>query len=380
MVDESKVSRLDSLTGARFIAAASVFIFHAASIRIFQPTGPDSDFFLTISATSGTMAVSFFFVLSGFILTWSARKYDTAREFYRRRFFKIFPNHIVTFLLSLVVYATLAGALLPALLNITLLHAWVPKMPYFISFNHVTWSLSCELLFYAAFPLLYKLAQRIPVRRLWWAAGAVLAAIFVVPLFAKLLPTEPRMMLLLTDNQSFSEPILQYWFVYIFPPVRLLDFVLGILMARIVLSGRWINLRPLPALAVVVACYVLASFVPFLYSLNAVTIVGVALIIPAVASAETAGRPTFLASRPMIWLGEISFAFYMVHMMVILYGRQQVGYRHFLNTTQGIGWILLMFAITLVGGWLLYVAVERPMMRRFARARRKRPAVETTVS
>jgi peptidoglycan/LPS O-acetylase OafA/YrhL len=43
-------------------------------------------------------------VLSGFVLTWSARKYDTVRQFWHRRFLKIFPHHIVAFAIALILY------------------------------------------------------------------------------------------------------------------------------------------------------------------------------------------------------------------------------------------------------------------------------------
>jgi peptidoglycan/LPS O-acetylase OafA/YrhL len=52
----------------------------------------------------------------------------------------------------------LTGGLFPstesALANVSLLHAWLPKMSVYFGLNSVTWSLSCELFFYLVFPLL----------------------------------------------------------------------------------------------------------------------------------------------------------------------------------------------------------------------------------
>jgi hypothetical protein len=39
-----------------------------------------------------------------------------------------------------------------------------------------------------------------------------------------------------------SVSVSQYWFGYILPPTRLLDFALGILVARAVMTGRWRNI------------------------------------------------------------------------------------------------------------------------------------------
>ncbi|MFD5463178.1 acyltransferase family protein [Kitasatospora sp. NPDC127059] len=374
-VDETRVRRLDSMTGLRFLFALGVFLFHAASMSVFRTSTPGSDPFARITEHLGSLGVTFFFVLSGFILTWSARAYDTVRQFWRRRMFKIFPNHLVTFVLSVLLYASVSAAVVPAVFNVTLLHAWVPRMDTFLSFNYVTWSLSCEVLFYLLFPFLLKAIRRIPAERLWWAAGGIVVLVLCVPLVAELLPTEPRFQLAL-GNTGLHDPIVQYWFVFTFPPVRLLDFLLGILMARIVLEGRWIRLGRLPALALLVVGYIAADYTPYHYSLNAVLLVPMALFITAVACHEANGGRTFLSSRPMLWLGETSFALYLLHVLVLVRARQELGFRKVLSPLEGIGWIVLTFVIALVAARLLYVLVERPSSRYLGTARRPRPTAE----
>src|SRR5688572_27893642 len=87
-VVQPKVARLDALTGLRFIAAFMVFVFHAALLFVFADINV-SLFLMDIAGTAGHVGVSFFFILSGFVLTWSMKKGDTAPKFWRRRFFKI---------------------------------------------------------------------------------------------------------------------------------------------------------------------------------------------------------------------------------------------------------------------------------------------------
>jgi peptidoglycan/LPS O-acetylase OafA/YrhL len=71
----------------------------------------------------------------------------------------------------------------------------------------------------------------------------------------------------------------------------------------------------------------------------------------------------------MVWLGDVSFAFYMVHWMVIMFSAPAIGS---LPTVGAIGVIVMWFGITLLLSWLLFARVERPIMRRFAVARRSR--------
>lgn len=361
-----KVSHLRSLTGMRFIAALMVFFFHAQYMNLFASTEAQASYH-SLFGQGGWTGVGFFFVLSGFVLTWSARNDDSAGGFWRRRLFKIYPNHVVMFVVAYVLCIVVAQQVINnghALLNLFLLQAWSPYLEVNQTVNTVSWSLSCELLFYLSFPLLFRWISRIRAERLWkWAAGVV-AAIFAVPLIANLLPADPFL-----PWAGMSES--QLWFIYFFPPVRLLDFVFGIIVARMVMTGRRIPLGLGGAVALAVAAYAVAPLVPGGFHLVAVTIVPLGLVIAAGAVADTAGQATFLGSRPMVWLGEVSFAFYMVHYQlqangVILFGLKPT------STGGALATLALLFAATLLAAWLLYTLVERPMMRRFAKPRKQR--------
>jgi peptidoglycan/LPS O-acetylase OafA/YrhL len=170
----------------------------------------------------------------------------------------------------------------------------------------------------------------------------------------------------------------QVWFVYMFPVVRLLEFTLGILLARIVLSGKWFKLPVSIAALLAVAGYVTSLNVPFLYGYVAATVVPLALLIPAVASIDLNGKRSILNSRPMVWLGEISFAFFLLHHLVLIFGYRALGPtpNQFgqvtgppLSVAEGITFFIAAFAVTIVLAWALFTFVERPIMRRFARSR-----------
>ncbi|GAB3837272.1 acyltransferase family protein [Dactylosporangium cerinum] len=357
-------TRLPSLTGMRFIAAVLVFFHHVIWLNVFAEAGTAAGY-RTLFINAGHAGVSFFFVLSGFILTVSARDSDTLPHFYRRRFFKIYPNHLVTFGLGLVIIAGAASH--GVLANLLLVQAWVPDYGVIFSVDPPSWSLSCELLFYLAFPFLLKAVRRIPVERLWWWAGGVVVAILAVTVLAGLLlPSTPTM----PDGQPLS--MTQFWVVYVLPPVRALDFVLGMLVAALALNGRWVGLRLLPASVLFVVVYLAATQLPYIYGLTAATIVPLALLVPAAAYADADGTASVLRGRVMTWLGEISFAFYLVHVLVMIGGRPLFGETALFSGPVASLVILANLAAAIVAAWLLYVLVERPMMRRFSSPRRGR--------
>jgi peptidoglycan/LPS O-acetylase OafA/YrhL len=352
---------LPSLTGMRFIAAAFVFAFHTSIVLPVRDLGLLKDYAHAVSV-AGTMGVGFFFVLSGFVLAWTVRQGDTARRFWRRRVAKVYPNHVVTWLAALILML-LAGEAVTvraALSNLLLVHPWLPQPKLIFSMNDVSWSLACEALFYLAFPLVYRYIARIPANRLWASAAAVAAAIIVLPFFTHLLPDHPL---------YFGRPIWQDWFIYVLPPVRLLDFVLGILMARIVQTGRWIPLGLGPAAVLVAASYWLSLHVPYHFSIVAAPIISLALVVPAAATADLKGRRSPLRGSVMVWLGEISFAFYLIHRLVMRFAHKPLGLDHRGDTPRAIGVMLGVFAVSLLFSWLLYALIERPAMRWIAGSR-----------
>jgi peptidoglycan/LPS O-acetylase OafA/YrhL len=364
--------RLNSLTGLRFVAAALVFVYHGSLEFVFSDQKVQSGY-LADAGTTGFVGVSFFFILSGFVLTWSARPGERATSFWRRRVFKIVPNYLVTFVAALVLLAWIgqAGGVSQAVTNLFFLQSWVPNISYLGSVNDVSWTLSVEAFFYLGFPLLILLVNRIRENRLWYWAGATVVGVLLAPVAAyAFLPSQPHF---IWGPGSLT----QIWFVYYFPAVRAFEFVLGVLLARIVRSGRWVQWYGLlPATFVAVVGYVVSLHVPFLFRFAAATAIPLALLIPAAATADIAGRRTVLSSRVMVRLGEISFAFYLVHHLVIVYGHRAFGlsaygYGKAWSTLPAVGFLVGCFVVSLVLAWALYELVERPAMRRWSVSRPK---------
>jgi mycarose O-acyltransferase len=350
----------------RFIAAALVFAYHIRwASGLFASTGA-ADRYAAVFGRAGLVGVGFFFVLSGFVLTWSARPGDTAPRFWRRRAAKIGPNHLVTFAAALLLLDAVGASITrtPTVLSGLLLQAWVPHMDTIFAANSVSWSLSCEAFFYLLFPFLLRGIDRIRPERLWAWAGALVAVVFVIPLLSAAVPDSPTI-----PFPNTSVP--RMWFVYILPATRLLDFAFGMMLARIVRAGRALPVSLGGAVALAVAVYTAEPLFPVTYQMTALMLVPLGLVIAAGAASDAAGRRTVMSGPVAVWLGEISFAFYMVHFLVIVYGHHYLGHPNGYSTPVAAAIAVGMLAASVLIAALLYTVVERPFLRRFGTSRRR---------
>lgn len=362
--------RLPSLTGLRTIAALMVFAFHIYAAAVYASPGVNK--WMAHLANQGGVGVTFFFILSGFLLTWTARENDPARKFWRRRAAKIIPNHLVTWIVAFVFLSlsglTLTGSFggigLDSLPNLFLIQDWFPRAGVFFSMNIPSWSLGCEAFFYLMFPAALWAARRIRPQLLWPTAVLLVGLVWLMPVLANTFfhggPLVPGL--------PVSED--RMWFVYTLPPVRLLEFVLGIVLALIVEAGRWPRIGLWPATALSLAGYVGSSYLPYLFGLVAGAVIPLALLIPTVAVADLEGRPSPWRGKAMVWLGNVSFAFYMVHQLVIRWVHYALGATRSWDTPQALAVTALVLAIALLAATTLYYAVEMPLVRLLSRSRR----------
>lgn len=361
--------QLPTLNGMRGMAAITVFLSHTTLMGFFADKRVDDWWFAVLSRT-GSAALGFFFILSGFVLTWSAPDHEPKRRFWRRRAARILPNNLVVCAAVIVLLIVIRGSapLWPTLANVTLMQAWIPNETIFNGINPPSWSLSCEILFYAAFPWLLAAIRRLSATWLWSIAGGIVAAMLVAPIVSiALLPDEPKYTY---AHASFP----QFWFVQQFPLTRMLDFVLGIIIARLVMQGRWIRLNLPTAALLTLAFYGVSEVVPLLYSVVAAMVVPLALLVAAGARADVERHRSPLRGRATGWLGDTSFAFYLIH-IVVMYGAS--------NISPG-GWGVAAALAVIVGAYLatlglaslLHVGVELPMMRRFSRPRSRQRAAD----
>jgi peptidoglycan/LPS O-acetylase OafA/YrhL len=377
---ETRNVALPSLTGLRFIAALAVFVCHTSAlhntIAPFRPVVPFAaadlaTIYNKIAFNGGFVGVSFFFVLSGFVLTWSTRPTESKQAFWRRRLLKIYPNHLVTFTVSMILFAAAITPVSQWLATLLLVQSWSLNAPTRWAVNSPSWSLCCELVFYMLFPFIIRPLRRIAENRLWAWVGGLFAAMLAVALINYLaIPSLIHDPLATSSNTPATGPTSatgpQYWFGYFLPPARLFEFVLGIVLARIVLAGRWVRFGVTPAAALTVTAYVLTIFLPAVFVFNVATVLPLGLLICAVAAADIRGVGQGLRSRTWQWLGEVSFAFYMCQGIVLLWGRKAMNGSQY-SVLIGIALLLGFFVANMVAAAFLYTCVERPIMRKWSR-------------
>ncbi|MFF4582801.1 acyltransferase family protein [Streptomyces sp. NPDC001373] len=338
---------LPSLTGLRWTAALMVFFYH---LDLVEYIGGRAGSTIRFAFGAGNTGVSFFFVLSGFVLAWSTASTPTGRgivRFWRRRFARVYPLHLATALGALALAYTLAPGTKPSvrslLANLFLVQAWVPDVHFYGGVNPVSWSLACEAFFYLTFPLLVW-----PLRRLGWRASMVAAAACTITTL-----TLPMLV------ASFAHPD---WAAYDFPLARLPEFILGIALAELVRAGRWRGPGLTLSVALTMGGYFLSSQAPhYRYQYAACTLIGFAALIAAAAQADLRGEPSPWRGRLSVKLGEISFAFYMVHILVIRTGE------YLFRPHPKLPWwpsgLLVSgtaFAVSLAIAWALHTVVENP--------------------
>lgn len=325
------MKKLDPLTSLRFLAALAIVVEHSKAA--FHATS-----WIT-APLPFDYGVSFFFVLSGFILTYSHRSMESladAYRFYIARFARIWPLHLATFLLCLAVISKGAWFvgnqsghwLRISTANILLLHAWIPSPGFFFSFNSVSWSISAEVFFYLMFPIL---------RHRWSTTWHWKSLLVLVVSCAILTLATARGV----PDADFSQPmeISSTGIAYISPFVRIVEFVTGMLVASVFIrfqdsnrGGRisW-TAAEFVAVGLIPAMWVLTRSLPVrlaghdlgasawpIFAAHCGAFPAFALMIFVMAFGRGALSGA-LSWRPLVLLGEASFALYLVHQLIISY-------------------------------------------------------------
>jgi peptidoglycan/LPS O-acetylase OafA/YrhL len=358
--------RLDSLTGLRFFAAGIVFFHHAFELT----TGTLREALQTVFG-HGRAGVSFFFLLSGFVLAWSMQRGDKATSFWRRRFARIWPAYAVAAVAGYLVSRWYDGrpfSLERLAANLAMVQAWIPQKDWYFSTNAVGWSLSVEAFFYLTFPLYARYIMRLDGRRALALAGVLLGGMLAAAVWFR------GDITLIHGFQLPDSDAL--WIIYVLPAVRILEFLLGITLVAL------IRQKAMPRIPVAVAwvslgvAWVVASQVPASFAVVVVTVVPFCLLILAYAQTDVTAPGTTVWSRPaMVFLGNVSFCFYLVHQLVIRVFSSKVGIGWLIasNGLRSLKVLALLFVVSLVAAWLLHALVEKPF-EKLLRPRSRRSA------
>jgi peptidoglycan/LPS O-acetylase OafA/YrhL len=181
-----KKDRLAALSGLRCFAALNIVFFHFSNPKWFGPFAP--------IVANGYTSVSFFLLMSGFILAYN---YDAraragrlkAKNFWIARFSRLYPVYVLALVVSLGMLVdewharTHAQFLLGITLTPLLLQGWSPSLSTF--WNTPAWTMCTEAFFYLIFPvvILLKRPKRLGALLLWmlflWGCGMILPSLYM---------------------------------------------------------------------------------------------------------------------------------------------------------------------------------------------------------
>lgn len=322
-LEYQKVNLFYRFNALRFIAASLVLVHHAESLREqFQLVHFKSwDFF-----QNGANAVTFFFVLSGFLITYllfKERKNDhtiSIKRFYLKRIYRIWPLYFLMVLIGSIIQPQLIQIFgIDYQMPYTIGETWayfvffLPGLVTFYFGSHLLeplWSIGVEELFYLIWAPIFKWFKR------------YIFVVFVAILVLKA-------MLLVYSQQGVFSPVTNYL-------IRILQFesmTIGAILAYVFFYyGTWLERLHFHTKILQTVLVIGTLFVVFFgYQLPGIwdTIIGsgtfasffksslFGLLLLSFAMQRHPSK--ILDSRIMNYLGEISYGIYMYHLLMLTF-------------------------------------------------------------
>jgi peptidoglycan/LPS O-acetylase OafA/YrhL len=344
-ISQSHGSYRADIDGLRGLAVAAVILYHA-----FPALAP-----------GGFFGVDIFFVISGYLITGIIRQQTvnnrfSISDFYARRIRRIFPALILVvtvtfaigwFLLPLhemqLLGTNIAGGALFAqnfilLGQVGYFDVAADKKPLL----HL-WSLGIEEQYYVVWPLVL-----LSIRR-WKLNGLAVVAALAAASFILCLMVGPR-----APDYAFYLPFTRAW-----------ELLVGSALA-LWHDGRLVSFtqdepRTRRAPDIAAWCGLIAILIGFGAYRRGMLDPGWFTLMPVLGAAVLIGSGGSLlhrhlfASRPMVFVGLVSYPLYLWHFPLMAYARI------YLVDGVGVGYMLAILAISGVLAWLTYVLIERPL-------------------
>lgn len=352
--------KFSSLIGLKFFLILAVVFNHG---RIFFDSWQQIKCPCNLS-----LAVSGFFVLSGFLLNCGKNiplERNSIFIFYAKRVARIWPGHIFSLILLVVLLPVTfpidLSHLDTFLANIFLVQAWIPQSRYFFSYNSPSWSMSTLFFFYLCFPFLSVAVRSrfgfllLPISICMVLAVAWLSHHYNLPDYAYASPCVKGLM-------------------YISPLTRIVEFIAGLLACEVL--KKWIgDWRPKILMATAfeitaiflliwvstrtdawtfAVCQTVSFNLAMWLQYCGFSLIPILLLILAL-SFQSGLVSKFLSTKRIVHLGEISFGIYLLHMVFFQY----LHYK-FPNSTSPAASALIL-AMLIVSAHLMHTFLEKPL-------------------
>ncbi|UKB84302.1 acyltransferase [Chryseobacterium sp. MEBOG06] len=331
--------KISQITFTRFIAAMAIVISHFNKDLFLYKIDYISNLFLRAN-----VGVSYFFILSGFIMIIAYHKKDKIDyfEFYKNRFARIYPLYIVGLLLYFITRSDLFDWYKLVLYSLGI-QTWIPGEAMILNFPG--WSISVEFLFYLLFPLLYNHFYSKKNKTIW---VVTIVLWLITQVFSNLYPI----------SGVYEGPHTKsHEFLYYFPIWHLNEFLIGNLAGMFFVKNFKQKNYDVQVILIFLLILLSLMFVPLFYHNGLMAL----LFVPAILLISgNNGKITKLFSmKPLEYLGEISYAVYITHIPVLYLLREFLkvqGYQFNSNIVFAIYVIVI-----LITSALFYQCIEKPM-------------------
>ncbi len=354
------LDRVPALTGVRALAAILVLATHAA-----YTTGKYTHGYLGVVYSRLEIGVPIFFVLSGFLLfgPWvraavAGTAAPSLSRYARHRVRRIMPAYVVTVLAAYLIYHFRDAGPNPGhsvnglLRNLTLTQIYTDSYLYSHLHQGLTqmWSLAVEVAFYLVLPgLAYLLLVLLCRRR--WRPGLLLVGLAGLALISPVWMVLVHETEILPDGASLWLPGYLAWFIG--------GMMLTVLAAMRVRS-YWFIAIPLATACFFIAATPIAGEPTTSPTGLAQAVVKIAfyaviatLVVAPLALGDRGCYTRLLASRPMVWLGEISYEIFLVHLIVMELAMVEVLHWRVYTGSMPVLFIVTL-ALTIPVAWLLH--------------------------
>ncbi len=362
-VAPSNSQNFDFLDGIRGIAILLVVFSHLFYINP-ESTGIVQFVGQTIGA--GHIGVTVFFTLSGFLISlpfWKNKTLDrplNLKNYFSRRFWKIYPPLALSIIILLPCYVWLYG---DAWDYTAIALKWLSGVAWLIPvsgmFNPVMWSMIVEVHFYILLPLLFLLLRKVNDQTSIWL---IFGSLLLVPLVAKFIYA--------ANGVEFAlHPMIRVNF-----PVKMDSFAAGVLIAGMyqqgLLNARVALLGPL-GIILLASTLLMAGVSAMLPSLAAFWTPDVSHYCAMIASACLlcfVANPLLAANWGLCfgwlrWVGLVSYEWYLLHQAPHLWLRDSMGPAEG-NILKYLTMTLLPFIGTLVIAAAVYWKYSLPILRK----------------
>lgn len=330
---------LPILTGIRFFAAFYVFIFHVDSLQHLDFLGSN---ILSI-VHQGAVGVNIFFILSGFILFYNYyNRPMNFVEFIFKRLAKIYPVYLAGFFLMFAVtkitYVKVDSFFEVMVMNLLMIQSYLPKFAQ-AWYGGGSWSLSTEFFFYLSFPLLVNFISKLSKKR-----------VLLLSVFCFILSVIP--------GALYHFKIINFPLSYAFPPSRVWEFIIGMLVACLVVKYE-ARISNFFICAIIVFCILFFHYIGLNlrgFVIQNIIVIPLMVVILISSFNSKSNLLGFLGWRLFEYLGKISYSFYIFQIPFLAYMKSM----NDLNNYSSVSILVVLFVMNLAGAAFLYHLIELP--------------------